>query len=89
MPHSLTEALKGGNNGIHSKPFTNNWNCDATSHPHFNKSSPNSDTQRAQNCEALESSREGMVSAQSFDTDSLLPHSLHRTLSLPVDAVDV
>nr|KYP74447.1 Serine/threonine-protein kinase WNK1 [Cajanus cajan] len=48
-------------------------------HPHVHESSPNSDTQRAPNCEALESPGEG----------SLLPHSLHRTVSLPVDAVDI
>ncbi|XP_027367920.1 probable serine/threonine-protein kinase WNK9 isoform X4 [Abrus precatorius] len=86
---SLTETLKGGNNGIQLKPITNNWNCDSNSHPHVHKSSPNSDTQRAQNCEAMESPVEGMVTAKSFYTGSLLPHSLHRTVSLPVDAVDI
>ncbi|XP_021677318.2 probable serine/threonine-protein kinase WNK9 isoform X2 [Hevea brasiliensis] len=46
---------------------------------------------RARNCGAIkESPRTGdMVTAKSFYSRSLLPHSLHRTTSLPVDAVDV
>lgn len=60
-----------------------NWNCDLSNH----KSSPNFDTQRAQICEAMESIGEG--TAKGFHTGSLIPHSLHRTVSLPVDAVDV
>jgi WNK lysine deficient protein kinase len=73
---SLAETLNGGNNGIRLKPV--------------NKSNPNSDTVRNQICEAMESSGgEGMVTAKSFYTGSLLPHSLHRTVSLPVDAVDI
>ncbi|CAJ2628575.1 unnamed protein product [Trifolium pratense] len=72
----LAETLNGGNNGIGLK--------------HVHKSSPNSDTVRNQICEAMESSGgEGMVTAKSFYTGSLLPHSLHRTVSLPVDAVDI
>ncbi|XP_020234716.2 probable serine/threonine-protein kinase WNK9 isoform X1 [Cajanus cajan] len=86
---SLTETSKGGNNATQLKPITNKWNCDSSSHPHVHESSPNSDTQRAPNCEALESPGEGMVTAKSFYTGSLLPHSLHRTVSLPVDAVDI
>ncbi|MED6209119.1 Serine/threonine-protein kinase wnk1 [Stylosanthes scabra] len=93
-PHSLTETLKGSNNMIHLKSFTNNLNCnDTTNHPpHCHKSSiPDSDAQRAQNREAMESlsEEEGMVSAKNFFSGTLLPHSLHRTVSLPVDAVDV
>ncbi|XP_048225727.1 serine/threonine-protein kinase WNK1 isoform X2 [Ricinus communis] len=60
-------------------------------HTDVNKSCPNLDTRRDQNCEAKkESPRAGtMVTAKNFCTGSLLPHSLHRTTSLPVDAVDV
>lgn len=60
-------------------------------HVVINKSCPNSDTQRARNCKAIEESSRtrDMVTAKSFYTRSLLPHSLHRTTSLPVDAVDV
>jgi WNK lysine deficient protein kinase len=73
---SLAETLNGGNNGIRLKTV--------------HKSSPNSDTVRNQICEAMESpGGEGMVTAKSFYTGSLLPHSLHRTVSLPVDAVDI
>ncbi|RYQ90856.1 hypothetical protein Ahy_B09g096822 isoform B [Arachis hypogaea] len=96
MPlHLLTKTLKASNNNnvIHLKPFTNNLNCDATTNhlPHCNKSIPDLDAQRAQNREAMESLREeeGMVNAKNFFSGTLLPHSLHRTVSLPVDAVDV
>ncbi|XP_061336817.1 serine/threonine-protein kinase WNK1 isoform X10 [Gastrolobium bilobum] len=89
-PPSLTETLKGGNNGIHLKPVTNNWNYDSSNHPRVHKSSPNLDTQRDQNCEAMQSSPgEVMITAKSFYTGSLLPPSLHRTVSLPVDAFDL
>lgn len=42
-------------------------------------------------CQASESpsAREEMMTSKSFFTGSLLPHSLKRTISLPVDAVDV
>ncbi|QCE07410.1 serine/threonine-protein kinase WN [Vigna unguiculata] len=87
---SLTEtSLKEGNNGTQMNPLTNKWHCGSSNHPHVHESSPNSDTQRAQNCEATESPGKGMVTAKSFYSGSLLPHSLHRTVSLPVDAVDI
>ncbi|EXB39207.1 Serine/threonine-protein kinase WNK1 [Morus notabilis] len=56
-----------------------------------NKSSPGSETQRARKCAAMESSpnAEDMVNAKSLHTGSLFTHSLHRTVSLPVDAVDI
>ncbi|XP_012569973.1 serine/threonine-protein kinase WNK1 isoform X2 [Cicer arietinum] len=86
MSSSSTERFKGGNNDIHSKHVTNNLSYDFG---HVHKSSPISDTQRDENCEAAESLGEGMVTAKSFYSGSLLPHSLHRTVSLPVDAFDV
>lgn len=54
------------------------------------KSCPNSDTRGARNCRLMnEPPRTGdMVTAKSFYSRPLLPHSLHRTTSLPVDAVD-
>lgn len=58
---------------------------------HVNKSCPTSETLRARNCEAMKGScnAEDVATAKSFYTGSLLPHSLHRTVSLPVDAVDL
>ncbi|KAL0005660.1 hypothetical protein SO802_013221 [Lithocarpus litseifolius] len=58
---------------------------------HVNKRCPNSETQRAKNCEAMKdpSNAEDMFTAKSCYTSSLLPNSLHRTVSLPVDAVDI
>ncbi|KAK7277847.1 hypothetical protein RJT34_22866 [Clitoria ternatea] len=85
MSPSLTETLKEDNNGIQLKPIIRQ----NSNHPQVNKSSPNWDTQRAQKCEAMESLGEGMITAKSFYTGSLLPNSLHRTVSLPVDAVDL
>ncbi|OVA05457.1 Protein kinase domain [Macleaya cordata] len=54
-------------------------------------SCPNSENQTARNCEATaeSSSPELIFTAKSFYTGTLLPNSLHRTTSLPVDAVDV
>lgn len=53
--------------------------------------SPNLETRRAQNCEADDdSSREvKTATAESCYTMSLLPHTLHRTTSLPVDAIHI
>ncbi|XP_028770727.1 probable serine/threonine-protein kinase WNK9 [Neltuma alba] len=79
---SQTDTFERGNS---LKPFAN---CGSSCHSHFNKSSPNSDTQRARNCEAMDSPG-GEVTAKSLCTGLLLPHSLHRTVSLPVDAVDI
>ncbi|KAA8544964.1 hypothetical protein F0562_019819 [Nyssa sinensis] len=42
---------------------------------------------RARECEAINSSSN--AEAKSFYTGSLLPSTLHRTISLPVDAVDI
>ncbi|KAF7805186.1 putative serine/threonine-protein kinase WNK9 isoform X1 [Senna tora] len=66
----LTDTSKGGNSG-------------SSLHSHVNMCCPNSETQRARNCEAMDSPGKSLYSA------SLLPHPIHRTVSLPVDAVDV
>ncbi|XVE89840.1 hypothetical protein DITRI_Ditri20bG0026900 [Diplodiscus trichospermus] len=76
--------------GNEHKPSANDEHLNSDFHDYENKSSPDSDTQRARYCEAMESpSIEDMVTAQSFFTGSLRPHSLQRTTSLPVDAVDI
>lgn len=52
------------------------------------QSSPNSVSQRDAKCEAQKETRiEDMVNAKSFYNSALLPSSLHRTTSLPVDAI--
>ncbi|XP_026449955.1 probable serine/threonine-protein kinase WNK9 [Papaver somniferum] len=53
-------------------------------------SCPNSENQLARNCEASTElpSPEFIFTAKNFYTGTLLPNSLHRTTSLPVDAVD-
>ncbi|CAI8603367.1 unnamed protein product [Vicia faba] len=76
IEHKTDYAItKGGIKTIRSKPV--------------HKSSPDSEAERAENREAMESRGEGIVTAKSFYTGSLLPHSLHRTVSLPVDAFDI
>lgn len=57
----------------------------------INKSSPSSKSQRARNCEAMKSpnAKDMVTAARSFHNGSILPHSLHRAVSLPVDAVDI
>ncbi|XP_065852721.1 probable serine/threonine-protein kinase WNK9 isoform X2 [Euphorbia lathyris] len=68
------------------------WNCepneeDLSSHEDL-LSCPSSDTRRGRNCETATRAGE-MNSSKSFCFRSLLPRSLQRTTSLPVDAVDV
>ncbi|KAK3000311.1 hypothetical protein RJ639_020676 [Escallonia herrerae] len=48
-------------------------------------------SQRARKCEVIKEcpSEEDMVTAMSFYTQSFLPNTIHRTTSLPVDAVDI
>ncbi|KAJ1385159.1 Serine/threonine-protein kinase, active site [Sesbania bispinosa] len=88
-PPPLIETINGVDHGIHLKPFGNYLNYDSSCHSQVQKSHPNLDTQRAQNCEVMCSHEEGMGSAKRFYTRSLLPDTLHRTISLPIDAVDV
>ncbi|XP_061340461.1 probable serine/threonine-protein kinase WNK9 isoform X3 [Gastrolobium bilobum] len=88
-PPSLTATVNGDDHGIYLKPFDNLWNGDSSCHSQVQKIHPNLDTQRAQNCEVMCSPRDSMVTAKNFYTESLLPDTLHRTVSLPVDAVDL
>ncbi|XP_077254123.1 with no lysine (K) kinase 1 isoform X2 [Tasmannia lanceolata] len=56
----------------------------------YRNSCPDSETQRARHCEVIrDCSPEHMFTAKSFYTEALVPHSLRRARSLPVDAVDV
>ncbi|XP_058073751.1 probable serine/threonine-protein kinase WNK9 [Magnolia sinica] len=56
----------------------------------MNSCRPNSETQRAQHCEATnQCSRHPVFTTKNFYTGTLLPQPLHRSKSLPVDAVDV
>lgn len=52
-------------------------------------SCPISETQRDRHCEAGDYIAEQIFTANSFYTDALLPQSIHRSKSLPVDAVDI
>ncbi|XP_059437322.1 probable serine/threonine-protein kinase WNK9 isoform X1 [Corylus avellana] len=76
-------------NGFSTSPMNNG--SPMKSSAHVNKSCPTLETLRARNCEAMKGScnAEDVATAKSFYTGSLLPHSLHRTVSLPVDAVDL
>uniref|UniRef100_A0A2P2KP78 non-specific serine/threonine protein kinase n=2 Tax=Rhizophora mucronata TaxID=61149 RepID=A0A2P2KP78_RHIMU len=60
-------------------------------HAHVYRSWPNLDILSARNCGAMKESprAKDMVIAKNLRKVSLLPPSLHRALSLPVDAVDV
>ncbi|KAK9292765.1 hypothetical protein L1049_020745 [Liquidambar formosana] len=85
----------GDNNGILLKSSANGEHISSNCQDHVKKSCPNSETRRARNlgfrnCEAIKntpSAADDMVTAKSSYIGSLLPHSLHRTTSLPVDAV--
>ncbi|KAL2345772.1 hypothetical protein Fmac_007057 [Flemingia macrophylla] len=84
MPSSLTEALKVVGHGIRLNPIANFWNYDSSFYSQVQKSHSYLDTQ---NCEVMCSHEVGMVTSKSFYT-GLLPNTLQRTVSLPVDAVD-
>ncbi|KAF9673709.1 hypothetical protein SADUNF_Sadunf10G0052400 [Salix dunnii] len=90
LPLVLRKA-KGGNSEAarkflsSAKSFTSYFPTDAE------KRWVDSAKRKVQNCEAINMAccPEPMVTAKSFYTGALLPHSLHRATSLPVDAVDV
>uniref|UniRef100_A0A5B6ZYQ7 non-specific serine/threonine protein kinase n=1 Tax=Davidia involucrata TaxID=16924 RepID=A0A5B6ZYQ7_DAVIN len=73
------------NSSACDKHFSSNLNGNAQ------KSCPGLDTRRDRKFEAINGSlnADDMVTAKSFFTGSLLPNTLHRTTSLPVDAVDI
>ncbi|KAL9320358.1 hypothetical protein ACSQ67_012197 [Phaseolus vulgaris] len=84
----LTETVNGVKNGIHLKPLCNFWDYDSSCHSEVQKSHSNLDIRMPQNYEVIFSHKEGMVAAKSFFTGSLRD-TPYRTVSLPVDAVDI
>ncbi|GMN25381.1 hypothetical protein TIFTF001_000921 [Ficus carica] len=90
---SLVLNTLGEDNGVVFRSSAYDIRLKSSDYHHRNnvsKSSPGLESQRARNCAALESPKpEDMVTAKSLHTGSLFPHSLHRTVSLPVDAVDL
>lgn len=91
MLSSVLDSLKENSNQDLLKSFAYDKHFSPNLYAQINKSCSNSDAIRAQNCEAMKKSprAEDMITAKSFYTGSFLPNSLHRTTSLPVDAVDV
>ncbi|GMP40813.1 hypothetical protein CsSME_00011122 [Camellia sinensis var. sinensis] len=65
--------------------------CGSSLHGQVHKITPISETLRARKCEPVYGSSNvgDMVTAKSFYTGSCLSKTLHRTTSLPVDAVDL
>ncbi|BAT87988.1 hypothetical protein VIGAN_05141300 [Vigna angularis var. angularis] len=86
----LTETVNGVKNGIHLKPLCNFWDYDSSYRSLIQKSHSNLDIQSLQNCEVMCSHKEGIIraTAKSFYTGSLRD-TPYRTVSLPVDAVDI
>ena len=77
-------------NGVFLKSSAYDKHCTSSNcASEFNKHSPNLVSHQARNCEA----KKGMIheaNAKSFySSGSLLPCPIHRTMSLPVDAVDI
>ncbi|KAF2287810.1 hypothetical protein GH714_002792 [Hevea brasiliensis] len=87
----IMNSFQGSTNGDLFKSLGHEKLYGPNLHNDVNNSRPNLDTRRARNCVAMKESprTSDMVTAKSFYSRSLLPHSLHRTTSLPVDAVDV
>ncbi|KAJ7978083.1 putative Kinase [Quillaja saponaria] len=87
---SMTNSLQGDNCEISLKCSAYEQNFGSNYHDHVNKSCPNLEMQWVRGCQEMETpGAEGVVIAKSFYTGSLLPNSIHRTVSLPVDAVHV
>nr|DAD33673.1 TPA_asm: hypothetical protein HUJ06_012524 [Nelumbo nucifera] len=89
--HSVSTTIDGDTNEFTSKSFASSKDFTSYFPIHVQKSCPQSETQRARHNEATNnnSSPDRMAATKSFYTGSLLPYSVHRTKSLPVDAVDV
>ncbi|XP_058738627.1 probable serine/threonine-protein kinase WNK9 isoform X1 [Vicia villosa] len=87
IKHETTsETVNRFENEIH---FDNHRDYDSSYGFREHKSQPNSETRRAQNCGAMYCDEESIATAKSFYTRMLIPDTIHRTVSLPVDAVDV
>ncbi|CAK7340913.1 unnamed protein product [Dovyalis caffra] len=86
---SKLNSFQEGSNGDLLKSLAEQFSHSL--HIQANNSCALSDTQRPQSHKVMKQSprAEDMVNAKHFCTGPLLPHSLHRTTSLPVDAVDV
>ncbi|KAJ9180133.1 hypothetical protein P3X46_008415 [Hevea brasiliensis] len=91
LSSAVMNSFQGSTNGDLFKSLGHEKLYGPNLHNDVNNSRPNLDTRRARNCVAMKESprTSDMVTAKSFYSRSLLPHSLHRTTSLPVDAVDV
>ncbi|KAG6750612.1 hypothetical protein POTOM_045117 [Populus tomentosa] len=83
---SMLNSFQGGSNGDLLKSLAKQ-----ISHSLHTHASALSDARRPWNHKAMNQSprAKDMVNAKNLCTGPLLPHSLHRTTSLPVDAVDV
>ncbi|KAJ6318606.1 hypothetical protein OIU76_014040 [Salix suchowensis] len=90
LPLVLTESKRGNSEAALkflslAKNFTSFFPTDA------GKRFADSVNREVQNCEEISEAfiPEQMIAAKNFYAGALLPHSLHRATSLPVDAVDV
>ncbi|XP_011032469.1 PREDICTED: probable serine/threonine-protein kinase WNK9 [Populus euphratica] len=86
---SMSNSFQEDSNGDVSKSLAKQVSHNL--HGHASKSCALSDTQRHRHHKLMNRSPrpEDMVTVNNFCTGPLLPHSLNRTTSLPVDAVDV
>ncbi|KAB1202746.1 Serine/threonine-protein kinase WNK1 [Morella rubra] len=91
LASSISKTEKAESNGTPMKSSAYDGRFSSNCRAHVNKSCLDLKTQRARNCEAIKDSptAEDVITCKSFYSGSLLPQSLHRTVSLPVDAVDV
>ncbi|KAJ9682292.1 hypothetical protein PVL29_018260 [Vitis rotundifolia] len=92
---TLSNTSQGHNNGLFLKSSAYDKHFTSNCATQVNKCSPDLVTHGARNCEANKGSPSAedmvhVVTAKSFYTaGSLLPCPMHRTMSLPVDAVDI
>ncbi|KAJ4967680.1 hypothetical protein NE237_014381 [Protea cynaroides] len=89
--YNAVTPFQGGNNELNLTSLTSKKHLASYFPLHVPKSCLISNTQRARHGEADDksSSPEYTDTTKSFHIGSLLPHSIHRTTSLPVDAFDI
>lgn len=91
LSYPISSPTQRDRNGFHLNLPTGKKHFSSNCSDRINKSCPSLDPPMARYCGAIKESlrTEDTVTATRFPSGSLLPPSLHRTTSLPADAIDL
>ena len=91
LSYPISSPTQRDRNGFHLNLPTDKKHFSSNCSDRINKSCPSLDPPMARYCGAIKESlrTEDTVTATRFPSGSLLPPSLHRTTSLPADAIDL